>query len=126
MKDRVTLPFVQMKVLIQSLNQYCCIVLRSLVHSNNRVCTGQMPAIQWTSAKAWTTRQLLKECLHNVFTSTAKKYLSDNQLPEWHLFLMDSSPQPPSLGDDRDTGYDFIKDKILPTRHLFWSPWTRK
>lgn len=55
------------------------------------------------------------EWLHEVFTPTMKKYLSDNQLLEGCLLSMGNAlPYHPASVDEVDTEYDFIKVKFPP------------
>uniref|UniRef100_A0A8C5W8W6 HTH CENPB-type domain-containing protein n=1 Tax=Leptobrachium leishanense TaxID=445787 RepID=A0A8C5W8W6_9ANUR len=76
---------------------------------------ARLPVMWRANTKAWVTRQLFMEWLHEVFAPTVKKYLSDNQLPERCLLLMGNAPaHPPALVDDMDAEYDFIKVKFLP------------
>lgn len=79
---------------------------------------ARLPVIWKASVKAWVTRYLFTEGVHNVFVATIKKYLSDNPLPEVCLLLMDTSlAHPPASVDDMDVECDFREAKFLPAQH---------
>ncbi|KAM6435888.1 tigger transposable element-derived protein 1-like [Liasis olivaceus] len=81
----------------------------------HNVNKARLPVMWRANVRAWVTRQLFMEWLHEVFTPSIKKYLSENQLPERCLLLMDNAPaHPPALVDAMDAEYDFIKVKFLP------------
>nr|XP_020670660.1 tigger transposable element-derived protein 1-like [Pogona vitticeps]XP_020670661.1 tigger transposable element-derived protein 1-like [Pogona vitticeps]XP_020670663.1 tigger transposable element-derived protein 1-like [Pogona vitticeps] len=83
-------------------------------HREN-VNKATLPVMWRANARARMTRQLFLEWLYEVFAPTVKKYLSDNQLPERCLLLMDNTPaHPPSLVEDIDE--DFIRVKFLPPK----------
>ncbi|KAF7253304.1 LIM and senescent cell antigen-like-containing domain protein 2 [Varanus komodoensis] len=84
-------------------------------NQEQNVNKARLPVMWWANARAWVTRKLFMEWLHEVFAPTVQKYVSDSQLPERCLLLMDNAPaHPPALVDDMDAEYDFIKVKFLP------------
>ncbi|XP_040286123.1 tigger transposable element-derived protein 1-like [Bufo bufo] len=116
MKDRLTLLLcanASANLKIKPLLVYHSQTPRAFRQQN--VNKARLPVMWRANAKAWVTRQLFMEWLHEVFAPTVRKYLSDNQLPERCLLLMDNAPaHPPALVDDMDAEYDFIKVKFLP------------
>ncbi|XP_044302391.1 tigger transposable element-derived protein 1-like [Varanus komodoensis] len=117
MKDRLTLLLcanASADLKIKPLLVYHSQTPRAFKEQN--VNKARLPVMWRANARAWVTRQLFMEWLYEVFAPTVKKYLSDNQLPERCLLLMDNVPaHPPALVDDMDTEYDFIKVKFLPS-----------
>ncbi|XP_044137796.1 tigger transposable element-derived protein 1-like [Bufo gargarizans] len=116
MKDRLTLLLcanASADLKIKPLLVYHSPTPRAFREQN--VNRARLPVMWRANAKAWVTRQLFMEWLHEVFAPTVRKYISDNQLPERCLLLMDNAPaHPPALVDDMDAEYDFIKVKFLP------------
>ncbi|KAF7235332.1 Tigger transposable element-derived protein 1 [Varanus komodoensis] len=116
MKDRLTLLLcanASADLKIKPLLVYHSQTPRAFKEQN--VNKARLPVMWRANARAWVTRQLFMEWLHEVFAPTVKKYLSDNQLPERCLLLMDSAPaHPPALVDEMDAECDFIKVRFLP------------
>jgi len=66
-------------------------------------------------SKAWVTRQCFVEWIHQVFASSVKKYLQENNLPLKCLLVMDNAPAHPlGLADELMEELDFITVKFLP------------
>ena len=67
------------------------------------------------NSKAWVTRQIFMEWVNEVFGTSVKKYLLENQLPLKCLLLMDNAPaHPPGLEDQLLEEFSFITVKFLP------------
>ena len=80
----------------------------------NNVIKGRLPVIWRSNTKAWLTRQICTEWVHEVFGPAVKKYLEEKKLP-LRCCLMDNAPaHPPGLEEDLTEEFDFIKIKFLP------------
>nr|XP_020633897.1 tigger transposable element-derived protein 1-like isoform X5 [Pogona vitticeps] len=116
MKDRLTLLLCANAagdLKIKPLLVYHCQTPRPFLRE--RVNKATLPVMWRANARAWMTRQLFMEWFYEVFAPTVKRYLSDNQLPERCLLLMDNAPaHPPSLMDGLDNEYHFIRVRFLP------------
>ncbi|GLV32914.1 hypothetical protein CBL_20063 [Carabus blaptoides fortunei] len=56
-----------------------------------------------------------KNAKKNLYHTRGKKYLEENNLPPKCLLVMDNAPaHPPSIEEDLDVEYDFIKVRFLP------------
>ena len=81
----------------------------------NNVIKGRLPIIWRSNKKAWLTRQICTEWVHEVFGPAIKKYLEEKKLPLRCCLLMDNAPaHPPGLEEDLTEEFDFIKIKFLP------------
>ena len=81
----------------------------------NNVIKGRLPIIWRSNKKAWLTRQICTEWVHEVFGPAVKKYLEEKKLPLRCCLLMDNAPaHPPGLEEDLTEEFDFIKIKFLP------------
>lgn len=85
------------------------------VFKKNNVVKTRLPVLWKSNSKAWVTRNIFKEWLHEVFAPSVKAYLQENGLPVRCLLLMDNAPaHPPSLVDNMDEDMAFIQVKFLP------------
>uniref|UniRef100_A0A3Q2YW47 HTH CENPB-type domain-containing protein n=1 Tax=Hippocampus comes TaxID=109280 RepID=A0A3Q2YW47_HIPCM len=81
----------------------------------NQVVKSKLPVMWKSNTKAWVTRLLFMDWMHNVFAPSVRKYLEEKGLPVKCLLLLDNAPaHPPSLEEELQGDLEFIKVKFLP------------
>jgi len=85
------------------------------VFKKNNVMKSKLSAMWRANSKAWVTRQLFIEWIHEAFVPSVRKYLQENELPLKCLLVMDNAPaHPPGLQDELVEEFGFITVKFLP------------
>ena len=82
----------------------------------NHVIKSELPVMWKSNTRAWVTRPLFMDWMHNVFAPTVRNYLEEKGLPIKCLLILDNGPaHPPSLLVEELQGdLEFIKVKFLP------------
>lgn len=72
--------------------------------------------VQWrANPKAWMTRQIFVDWVNEVFGPSVRKYLSEHNLPQRALLVLDDAPaHPPGLQESISEDFKFITVKFLP------------
>lgn len=72
--------------------------------------------VQWrANPKARMTRQIFVDWVNEVFGPSVKKYLSEHNLPQRALLVLDDAPaHPPGLQESISEDFRFIEVKFLP------------
>nr|XP_053650562.1 tigger transposable element-derived protein 1-like [Cherax quadricarinatus] len=84
------------------------------VFKKNNVFKNKLCVLWKANHKAWVTRQIFKEWVHEVFGPSVKKYLQETKLSLKCLLLMDNAPAHPlNLLDLLSKDFNFIKVKFL-------------
>ncbi|XP_044308814.1 tigger transposable element-derived protein 1-like [Varanus komodoensis] len=73
--------------------------------------------VMWrVNERAWVTRRLFTEWIHEVFAPSVRAYLAEKNLPRKALLVMDSAPaHPPGLEEELVGESGFIKVMFLPS-----------
>lgn len=116
MKDRLTL------LLCANASGDCKLKPMLVYHSENprafkknQVVKSKLPVMWKSNTKAWVTRLLFMDWMHDVFAPSVRKYLEERGLPVKCLLLLDNAPaHPPSLEEELQGDLEFIKVKFLP------------
>lgn len=116
MKDRLTL------LMCANASGDCKIKPMLVYHSENprafkknQVVKSKLPVMWKSNTKAWVTRLLFMDWMHDVFAPSVRKYLEEKGLPVKCLLLLDNAPaHPPSLEEELQGDLEFIKVKFLP------------
>ncbi|XP_037114879.1 tigger transposable element-derived protein 1-like [Syngnathus acus] len=83
---------------------------------SNRVVKAELPVMWRANPKIRVTRLFFTEWVTQVFAPAVKTYLEENALPLKCLLVLDKAPaHPPSLEEDLDIEYNFIKVQSLPS-----------
>ncbi|XP_019721512.1 tigger transposable element-derived protein 1-like [Hippocampus comes] len=83
---------------------------------SNHVLKAELPVMWRANAKIRVTRALFTEWASEVFAPAIKTYLEENALPLRCLLVVDkAAAHPPSLEDDLDAEYNFIRVQFLPS-----------
>ncbi|KAJ7316369.1 hypothetical protein JRQ81_002531 [Phrynocephalus forsythii] len=85
------------------------------VFKKNNVVKSQLKVMWRSNSRAWVTRSIFMEWVHEVFGPSVTKYLQDKNLPMRCLLLLDNAPgHPPGLERDLAEEFAFINVKFLP------------
>ena len=82
----------------------------------NHVIKSELPVLWKSNTRAWVTRSLFMDWLHNVFAPTVRNYLQEKGLPIKCLLILDNGPAHPTslLLEGLQGDLDFIKVIFLP------------